>query len=221
MRAMKKLQTVSEMWARLFYGGQRDAQAAFDYDEAVCQSAVEWLESSPPEPFCLFMPLIWPHCPFEAEEPYFSMYDRSKMPAPVSVSAKTGYEPRYMGAIRERYGLGRVGPAEWAEIVATYYGMITRLDDQFGRIMDVVHAKGFWDTSTTMFFTDHGEYLGDYGLIEKWPAGLSNSLTQNPLIIGVFHVQFLLAVEAWVRQTANNRGCQAAAVSPVVVALIK
>jgi arylsulfatase A-like enzyme len=35
-----------------------------------------------------------------------------------------------------------------------------------------------------MFFTDHGEYLGDHGLIEKWPAGLSNTLVQEPLIIG-------------------------------------
>jgi arylsulfatase A-like enzyme len=34
-----------------------------------------------------------------------------------------------------------------------------------------------------MFFTDPGEYLGDHGLIEKWPSGLSDSLVHEPLII--------------------------------------
>jgi arylsulfatase A-like enzyme len=40
-------------------------------------------------------------------------------------------------------------------------------------------------TATTMigFFTDHGEHLGDYGLIEKWPSGLDPSLLRNPLIL--------------------------------------
>ena len=32
-------------------------------------------------------------------------------------------------------------------------------------------------------FTDHGEYLGDFGLVEKWPSGLDACLTRNPLVI--------------------------------------
>jgi arylsulfatase A-like enzyme len=35
----------------------------------------------------------------------------------------------------------------------------------------------------TCFFTDHGEYLGDYGLVEKWPSGVDDVLLRNPLII--------------------------------------
>ena len=35
----------------------------------------------------------------------------------------------------------------------------------------------------TLFFTDHGEYLGDYGLVEKWPSGVDDVLVRNPLII--------------------------------------
>lgn len=50
--------------------------------------------------------------------------------------------------------------------------------------MDVVKKQGLWDSTITMFFTDHGEYLGDHGLIEKWPSGLSDSLVKEPLIIG-------------------------------------
>lgn len=34
-----------------------------------------------------------------------------------------------------------------------------------------------------MMFTDHGEYLGDYDMVEKWPAGVHGVLTRNPLMI--------------------------------------
>ncbi|KAG5815046.1 hypothetical protein H9Q74_002966 [Fusarium xylarioides] len=174
------------IWGRLFYRGLRDADKALDYDEAVVRSALTWLDCPPTDkPWVLFMPLIFPHCPFQVEEPYFSMYDRSKVSsAEVTIDKKTGYEPRYMKSIREKYGTHRATDEIWREIKATYYGMITRLDDQFGRVLTKVDELGIWEDTVTMFFTDHGEYLGDHGLIEKWPSGLSETLVHEPLIIG-------------------------------------
>lgn len=173
------------IWGRLFYRGVRDADKALDYDEAVVRSALTWLDCPPTDkPWVLFMPLIFPHCPFQVEEPYFSMYDRSKVSdVEATIDKKTGYEPRYMKSIREKYGTQRATPEIWREIKATYYGMITRLDDQFGRILNKVDQLGLWNDTVTMFFTDHGEYLGDHGLIEKWPSGLSETLVHEPLII--------------------------------------
>ena len=174
------------IWGRLFYKGLRDAKECVDYDEAVVRSAITWLDSSPTDkPWVLFMPLVFPHCPFQVEEPYFSMYDRSKLSSiEADPKKKTGYEPRYMQTIRERYGTDRATDDIWKEIKATYYGMITRLDDQFGRVMRKVEELDLWKDTVTMFFTDHGEYLGDHGLIEKWPSGLSNTLVHEPLIVG-------------------------------------
>ena len=174
------------IWGRLFYKGLRNAEEALDYDDAVVRSALKWLECPPEDkPWVLFMPLIFPHCPFQVEEPYFSMYDRSKFTkATPEPSQRTGYEPRYMKTIRERYDTARATPEIWAEVKATYYGMITRLDDQFGRIIQKLDDLKLWEDTISMFFTDHGEYLGDHGLIEKWPSGLSDSLTHEPLIVG-------------------------------------
>lgn len=174
-----------DIWRRLFYKGLRNADQAMDYDEAVVRSALKWLERPPADkPWVLFMPLIFPHCPFQVEEPYFSLYDRAAMPAPSTPGDKTGYEPRYMAANRERYGTHRATPEVWAEVTATYYGMVARLDEQFGRVVARTRALGLWDDTVTLFFTDHGEYLGDHGLIEKWPSGVSDSLTREPLIVG-------------------------------------
>lgn len=57
--------------------------------------------------------------------------------------------------------------------------MISRIDAQLGRIASLVDKE----TTYMIFFTDHGEYLGDHGLIEKWPSGVSDSLVHEPLII--------------------------------------
>lgn len=175
----------NDVWGRLFYKGLRTPEQASDYDDAVIRSALAWLKCRPSDkPWVLFLPLLFPHCPFQVEEPYFSMYDRDTIGSVVSTpEVKTGYEPRYMQTIRERYGTARATDAMWREIKATYYGMIARLDDQFGRLINVLDELNIWRDTVTLFFTDHGEYLGDNGLIEKWPSGLSETLVREPLLL--------------------------------------
>lgn len=62
--------------------------------------------------------------------------------------------------------------------------MVSRVDDQFGRIVNKTKEKGLWNSTVTFFFTDHGEFLGDYELIEKWPSAVSDNLVHEPLMIG-------------------------------------
>lgn len=197
---------MEDLWNRLFYKGLRKRCDIVDYDEACVRSATRWLKFNPPEPFCLFMPLLFPHCPFTVEEPYFSMYDRTVMPEPVPTESKTGYEPRYMAAIRERYRTDRATIEQWKEITATYYGMITRLDDQFGRVMAAVDGLASAASTYTFFFTDHGEYLGDSGLIEKWPSGLGESLVHEPLIIGKYQPHSAIPTETTTTKLTIGHG---------------
>jgi arylsulfatase A-like enzyme len=89
----------------------------------------------------------------------------------------------YMKEIREKYGLDRATDDIWRDVTAAYYGMISRVDWQFGRVMNKTKEMGLWNKTVTMFFTDHGEFLGDFGLIEKWPSSLTEKLTHDPLII--------------------------------------
>ncbi|RYP57211.1 hypothetical protein DL769_009629 [Monosporascus sp. CRB-8-3] len=175
---------VDSIWNRLFYVGSRNESEALDYDEFSTRGALKWLETPPEEPWVLFLPLLFPHCPFGVEEPFFSMYNRSQMPLPPSAEDRTGYTPQYMKRIRETYGTDRATSEMWQEVIAVYYGMISRVDWQFGRIMNKTKELGLWDKTVTIFFTDHGEFLGDFGLIEKWPSALTDSLTHEPMIIG-------------------------------------
>ena len=63
------VEKVESIFARLFYRGVRDASQALDYDEAVVRSAIYWLKCpSSDKPWVLFMPLLFPHCPFQVED---------------------------------------------------------------------------------------------------------------------------------------------------------
>jgi len=165
-----------------FYVGLRAPDVSLDLDEATVQTAESWLAEGLPEPWVLFVALMFPHPPFTVEEPWFSLHDRADVPIPESHDLAG--KPRFMRALRDAGRLERLDERDWAEIVATYYGMISRVDDQLGRLVRAVDRAGATDRTATAFFTDHGEYLGDFGLVEKWPSGLDDCLLRNPLVIG-------------------------------------
>jgi arylsulfatase A-like enzyme len=169
-------------YARAFYDGRRDGPA-LDFDEACVQTAEQWLGEGLPEPWLLYVPLVFPHPPFTAEEPWFSLHDRADMPAPITVDYAD--KPRYMRAIHDRYGLARMSPDDWAEVRATYYGMVSRVDDHLRRVLEAAHRAGDEERTAVLFFPDHGEYLGDYGLVEKWVSGLHPAIVRNPLIASI------------------------------------
>ena len=97
------------------------------------------------------------------------------MPKPISTEETVG-KPQFMNELRERYGWTDLSIEDHAEITATYYGMVSRVDDQLGRLLLAIDQFGYADNTYTFCFSDHGEYLGDHGLVEKWPSGLGSLL---------------------------------------------
>jgi len=166
------------------FGLAGDGETVLDIDEATTRTAEQWLTQGAPsdQPWVLWVPLIYPHPPFIVDEPWFSLHDRADMPAPIAAEVGVG-KARFMDAYRNIYGWEDLTSADFAEIAAVYHGMVSRVDDQLGRVLAAVDGIDATDTTMIGFFTDHGEYLGDYGLVEKWPSGLDPSLLRNPLIL--------------------------------------
>ena len=165
-----------------FYHGRRPGDSTWlDFDEAATRTALDWLSNSPKGPWCLWVPLLFPHLPFEVEEPWYSMYSPADLPQRIT---STGHgKPLFHAGIRDRLGTARLSESDWAEIRRVYYGMVSRVDSQLGRIMAQLDQAAMLEDTLVLFFTDHGEYLGDFGLVEKWPSGLDKCLVQNPLIV--------------------------------------
>jgi arylsulfatase A-like enzyme len=162
-----------------FYHGRRGEGTWLDFDEAAVRTALDWFAGKPKGPWVLFVPLIFPHLPFEVEEPFYSRHQAADMPLPRPIAPG---KPQFHAALRAVNGSDRLTPADWREITRTYYGMIARVDEQLGRLLAAVDTLGATNDTSVWFFTDHGEYLGDFGLVEKWPSGLDDCLLRNPLI---------------------------------------
>ena len=64
-----------------------------------------------------------------------------------------------------------------------YYGMCSRVDHQFGLLTDAMKEKKIYDDSAIFFFSDHGDYTGDYGIVEKSQNSFEDSISSVPFII--------------------------------------
>jgi arylsulfatase A-like enzyme len=165
-----------------FYRGKTADSELFTKDDAVVQGAIDFIEGKPPEPFCLFINVAAPHPPFRVEEPYFSMYDREKL-LPIIPKPEPGTKSAFLDRVRERMGLEALSEAELKEILAVYYGMITKVDASLGRLTDSVKRSGLWDDTAVFLFSDHGEYAGDYCMVEKSQNNFDDDLSKVPLIV--------------------------------------
>lgn len=59
--------------------------------------------------------------------------------------------------------------AQLREIIANTYGQIALVDHNVGRVLIALAEAGLADSTYVIYFTDHGDWLGDHGLILKGP----------------------------------------------------
>ena len=69
-------------------------------------------------------------------------------------------------------------------IKAAYYAMIEHIDHELGRIMDALQSSGQLDNTIILYHSDHGELLGDHGLIFKG-CRFFEGLVHVPLIMAL------------------------------------
>lgn len=68
------------------------------------------------------------------------------------------------------------------DVTAIYFGMITAIDHQVGRLLDALGRTGQLENTIVVFLSDHGDWLGDHGLLLKGPM-LYDGLLRVPFLI--------------------------------------
>ncbi|MBN2156733.1 MAG: sulfatase-like hydrolase/transferase [Candidatus Lokiarchaeota archaeon] len=182
-------------WFNSFYFGKVSSEKAKEsIDIDYVNQAVKYLEhyaktpKKSKKPFCLYIAINNPHPPYQVEEPYFSMYDRSKIRSPYPFSLEEEErkkKPLYANRMHTLYRLNEFSEEELREVLAVYYGMCTKVDHLFGQILKKLKETGLYDSTIINFFADHGDYAGSYGLTEKWPTGMEDALLNVPLVVRV------------------------------------
>jgi len=152
-------------------------------DEAVDAAIARIKNPVEDKPMCLFLGLILPHPDYAIEEPYFSAIDRSKLPSRVKTRIGDVPEPKIEAMIREGQGMHDYTEADWDELRACYAGMCSKIDVQFQRLCDALKEAGIYDDCAIFFFSDHGDYQGQFGLSEKNQNTFYDNLTRVPFLI--------------------------------------
>ena len=92
-------------------------------------------------------------------------------------------KPQFQALIRHYRELGDADPAVYKKVYAVYLAMCSYSDMLLGRVLDALEETGLAADTTVIASSDHGDWAGDWGLIEKWPSGMDDDLTRVPLII--------------------------------------
>ena len=169
-----------------FYKGKLDKKNKdkyFDDDWSMVYGALDFIEDYKNEkPFCLFLPLGYPHPPYCVEDPWYSSIDRNKIPDRYEYQNWED-KPSLLKGLVDGQQMHNWSEDRWRELRAVYLGMCARVDYQFGLLVDQLKKNYLYDNSLIIFLSDHGDFTGDYGLVEKTQNTFQDCLTNVPLII--------------------------------------
>jgi len=152
-------------------------------EHACTQSAIHFMDTHKDgdKPFFLWLSYLYPHTPFEAPEPYFSMY---KDLSPPQVEPD-GLDDKPFRQQFHQHNTNAIIPFSDEQIALmrqVYYGMVTMIDDEIGKLLDYLDEHNLTDNTLLIFTSDHGDYQGDHGLITKSPA-MYDCLVRVPMIV--------------------------------------
>lgn len=160
-------------------GGASDAwtlrvPAESHYNHWIADRAIAFLgeRQARETPFFLWCSFPDPHEPFAALEEWANRYsaDSADMPP-----ADPGELPETL--LRARGGRAafierwKNVAGKLPEYLRQTRGMISHVDAQIGRVLQALRANGLEENTTVLFLSDHGDELGNHGLLHKgyWP----------------------------------------------------
>ena len=144
----------------------------------------EVLERAPEDrPWFGFCSYNAPHFPFAVPKPYDQLIDRSKITLPASWAAGFGDLPAEVRESHFTRDFTDLDEPGWIDVIGHYYGMISLIDDQVGRVVEMLRARGELENTIIVFTSDHGDMMGAHRLMQKGHLLPYEESVHIPLII--------------------------------------
>jgi arylsulfatase A-like enzyme len=160
------------------------------------ETAVKFLNDyQRPEPFFLKVSFERPHSPYDPPSRWFDRYSGT-LPTAATGDWDQAYKPR--SSNRRDIWHGDLGTAAVHRARQGYYGSVSFVDEQIGRITAALKQRGWLENTLIMYLSDHGDMLGDHHLWRKtypyessakvpliihWPARFGPAILGNPVEI--------------------------------------
>lgn len=149
-------------------------------------------------PFFTWASFPDPHHPFDCPSPWREMYDAKDMVLPKHRTLDLDQRPWWHRAAlegqpqiadpelakfrQEGFKVPPQSDAQLADMMANYFGMISHVDHQIGRILEGLQRTGLAENTLVVFASDHGDMLGDHGLYLKGPM-IYEGVLRVPLVM--------------------------------------
>lgn len=150
--------------------------------EIFADAAIRFLsEQRDDKPFALYVAFTSPHDPRTPPAEFARLYDPAQLPLPPNFLAEHPFNNGELEVRDEKLLPRPRDPQAVRREIAAYYGMITHVDAQIGRILDALRASGRESNTVVVFAGDNGLALGAHGLLGK--QNLYEHSTRVPLIV--------------------------------------
>lgn len=165
------------------------------------EMAIRFIDEKRDGPWMLSVNPFDPHPPFDPPQEYLDRYDPETLPDPLFRESDLERQKQFRYICQQAVQASDPRAAEnqnddanafvsthppatfnGRKVKAAYYAMIELLDDQFGRLVDHLDATGQLKNTLIIFHSDHGEQLGDHGLLYKG-CRFFEGLVHVPLIM--------------------------------------
>jgi arylsulfatase len=192
-------------WSEHYKGREGGIEAKYHQTTWCTHEAESFIRHNSQQPWLLSVNVYDPHEPFDPPSEYKGRYKPEEMTLPKWKPGELSNKPLIQQNDYIEGGQGGIGPAcsklsdlEKQEYIADYYAMIEHIDDNVGKLLDVLEQTGQRENTIVIFMSDHGEMLGDHGLIWKgayfyeglvhvpliisWPGRLQENVRSNALV---------------------------------------
>ncbi len=114
-----------------------------------------------------YIALTSPHDPRTPPPPYDRLYDPAKIPLPKNFLPKHPFDNGDLNVRDEQLLPTPRTPEAIKKEIALYYGMISEMDAQVGRILETLEKEGLMENTLIVFAGDNGLAVGQHGLLGK------------------------------------------------------
>lgn len=121
----------------------------------------------PSKPFFLYASFVRPHSPLDPPQYYFDMYDRREDIPEAFMGDWTDQEDAAQDGLNVDAKKGIIPKEALHRARAAYYGHITHIDHQIGRLLQAIMDDNLMKNTVVVFTSDHGDMLGDHNLFRK------------------------------------------------------
>lgn len=164
---------------------------------------IDFIRQDRDRPFCFMLSIPDPHTPFKPRSPYDALLNPADMDLPASYDETSPFEPWAQQQAR------KPDPEKLRQFKAWYFGAVKLIDDNVGRLVDCLEKEGILDNTVIVFTSDHGEYMGEHGLMGKnmiyetahhvpfvvrWPERIAAGMVVDQVVASVDFQQTLLGL---------------------------